>query len=179
MLSPRRLTGDDVEDYIAFRHEMLLDSPRAFTSSPEDDRGKDAAELHRTAADPERAIWLIRDDASAHRILAAAGVMRETKIKRRHVAFIWGVYVTPSARGRGLARRVVTAAIDSARGWPGVSSVRLTVNETADAAHHLYGSLGFLVWGVEPDALRLGGGVGRSYFERHMHLPLTESSANP
>jgi GNAT superfamily N-acetyltransferase len=178
MAPPRKLTDSDVDACIAFRHEMLLDSPWAFSSSPEDDRAMDAADLHRVAADPERAIWLARDDAAPLRILASAGVMRETKIKRRHIAFIWGVYVTPSARARGLARRVVTAAIDTARAWRGVTSVRLTVSENAPVAHRLYESLGFIAWGVEPDALRLGDSLARSYFETHMHLPLAESGVD-
>jgi RimJ/RimL family protein N-acetyltransferase len=64
---------------------------------------------------------------------------------------------------------VVSAAIETARTWPRIEAVILTVSENAPAARALYESLGFIPWGFEPDALRVD---GRSYAETHMRLPI-------
>lgn len=169
MPHPRPLIPDDAEAYSALRREMLLDSPWAFGASPEDDRPVEA--VRRGLTEPCNSILAVigENDGEAGRLLAAAGVRREEKRKRRHIAYIWGVYVTPSARGRGLGRLVVGAAIDTARGWEGVSAVQLAVSENAPAARRVYESLGFRRWGYEPDALRID---GRPFGEIHMHLPL-------
>jgi GNAT superfamily N-acetyltransferase len=37
-----------------------------------------------------------------------AGVYRERPVKHRHVAYVWGVYVIPEQRGKGIARALVS-----------------------------------------------------------------------
>lgn len=162
-----RLGVADAEAYAALRREMLLDAPWAFGSSPNDD-GRSKVELLRVSlARPEHAIMAVRD---AGGLVATAGVLREEKIKRRHIAMVWGVYVTPAARGRGLGGVVVRAAVEEARGWDGVACVQLSVSERAPAARRTYEKLGFCVWGEEPDALRTGDETGHA--EVHMWLRL-------
>lgn len=168
MTMPRRLDPDDTEMFAVFRREMLLNSPWAFGSSPEDDRFRDLEALRAGLASGDTTIFAARD-AENGRILATAGLVRDSKIKRSHIAMIWGVYVTPAARGRGLGRSVVSAAIDAARQWnqPPIAMIVLTVSQNAPEARRLYESLGFIAWGVEPDALRV---AGVSYSETYMHL---------
>ncbi|MCC6426486.1 MAG: GNAT family N-acetyltransferase [Phycisphaerales bacterium] len=120
--------------------------------------------LRVSMARPESAIAAV---VEGDRVLAAAGVVREQKVKRRHVAMIWGVYVTPSARSRGLGRAVMLAGIEAARGWGGVGTIELSVSESSPAAQRLYDSVGFVAWGREPEALRVD---GRSFAEIHMQM---------
>ena len=100
-------------------------------------------------------------------LIAVAGVYRSPRIKTQHKANIWGVYVAPEARGRGLGRAVVQGAIDLARTWPGVHVVCLSCSERAAAALALYRSMGFVQWGLEPDAVRID---DESAAEVHMQL---------
>ena len=166
----RLLTPDDAEKYAAIRREMLGDTPTAFTGSPENDRGCNAelvrASLAQGHEPPQYAIVGVIE---AGRLIASAGLIRKEQPKRHHIATIWGVFVSPAARGRGLGRAVVTTAIETARGWPGVACVLLTVSERNTRARAMYESLGFAAWGVEPDAMRIG---GVSLAEVYMRLPL-------
>jgi ribosomal protein S18 acetylase RimI-like enzyme len=167
MHTVRQLVPDDADAYVALRREMLQDSPWAYLASPGHDRGSDLTLVKETLGRPDRAII-----AAVHQrqLIAAAGVSREDLPKRRHLAIMWGVYVTPGARGRGLGRAVVEGAIEAAHAWQGIAGLRLSVSANAPVAERLYESLGFRAWGREPDALRIAG-VG--YAEVHMYLPIS------
>lgn len=143
---------------------MLMDSPWAFGSSPGQDRGSDPAGVRASLALPGYAI-VAAEDAAGGRLVAAAGVRREDAAKRRHLATVWGVFVSPQWRGRGVARAVVGGVLEVARGWEGVEALQLSVSERGTAARRLYESLGFVAWGTEPDALRVD---GEPYAETHM-----------
>ncbi len=163
----RPLTPADAAAYMALRREMLDDAPWAFAASPETDRALDPESLAEIlAGEPGQAIVGAFDpDGGGHDLLAAAGIYRDHHPKMAHRARIWGVYTTPAARGHGLAARVITAAIDLARSWPGVSSVGLSASERSTDALRLYRKLGFEPWGTEPAAVILD---GRAYAEVHM-----------
>lgn len=163
------LTPSDAEAYVMLRAEMLADSPWSFASSPGHDKGADVAGMRASLALPGFAVVAVRDPEAPERLLAAAGIIREDQPKRHHLALIWGVYVTPAARRRGLGKAVVEAAVETARGWPGVAGVNLALNQTSPGAKALYESLGFVAWGVEPDALRIN---GETSTETHLHRRL-------
>ncbi|MGH7243870.1 MAG: GNAT family N-acetyltransferase [Phycisphaerales bacterium] len=164
MINTVFLDAHDAVDYVALRREMLADSPWSFLASPEQDRGCDVEKVRASLGRVDAAIIGVRENGI---LLAVAGATREEALKRRHIAVIWGVYVTPVARGRGLARAVVARAIEVARQWPGIGAIQLAVNANAPKARKLYESLGFKEWGYEPDAVRID---GTSYGEHHMAI---------
>ena len=59
-------------------------------------------------------------------------------------AYLYSLWLHPSARGHGLARRLVAASVDWARAC-GVHTVRLRVAADNTAARGVYESLGFRV----------------------------------
>jgi RimJ/RimL family protein N-acetyltransferase len=153
---------------------MLLDAPWAFSSSPEDDKGLDIAQLEKTLSDNSRAIFAIEEPSTGtvienRSLIAACGIARSTSPKFRHRATIWGVFVEPAYRRNGLGRAVVAAAIDLARSWPDVDYIDLGASSGAPEAQRLYESLGFVAWGREPEATEVD---GRRYDEIHMALRL-------
>lgn len=170
MPEPFLLTEREASAYLSFRHASLVESPWAFMSSPDDDRFRTVEKLKKRPHDPENVIVVVARDDDQREILASAGVVRETKLKARHRACVWGVYCLPTERGKGYGRAVVERAIETARSWPGVERLELSVSVHDPAPLALYESLGFKVWGREPDALRLD---GRSFDELHMVLRLT------
>jgi len=119
-------------------------------------------------AKPFHAILATEDEAGE--LTAAAGVVRRPRKKLWHRAEVWGVYVRPDCRRRGLGAVVVRAAVDEGLSWPGVDSIALSVSARSDA-DRLYRRLGFEAWGREPDCLRLD---GVSYDEVHMILRTRE-----
>jgi ribosomal protein S18 acetylase RimI-like enzyme len=71
-----------------------------------------------------------------------------------HKGFIWGVYVRPKARRNGIGRALVEAAIGAANGR--VELLQLTVERGATHARRLYIDLGFVEYGLEVNARRVG-----------------------
>src|ERR1043165_310455 len=84
-----------------------------------------------------------------------------------HRARVWGVYVSPRARGRGVGAGILRRLIEIARTWSGITSLGLSASEGAPEARRMYRSLGFTTWGVEPAALVTG---GKTFSEFHMVL---------
>ena len=162
----RKLKPADAEAYVALRRAMLLDTPWAFSASPEGDRGSDVERVLESLARPGFAIVGAFESGG---LVSAAGLNREDKPKRAHIAWIWGVYTAPSHRRRGLSRAVLSEVIDVARSIPGVACLQLSVSERSPQARALYESLGFEAWGTEPDAIRVD---GRAYVETHMRRAL-------
>lgn len=167
-LDLRLLTAEDADAYVALRHEMLADTPWSFLATVEDDVACDPEGLRARIAEDQNDI-AGAFDADTGALLAVAGVYRMQRSKVSHRAGIWGVYTTPQARGRGAGRAVMALAIESARGWDGVSWIGLSVSDEAPAALGLYESLGFRLWGTEPVAMVVD---GVDHAELHMALEL-------
>ena len=78
-----------------------------------------------------------------------------SRAKERHRAFLWGVYVRPQARGRGVAAPLLDAALAAAFGV--VEQVELGVRVGNAAAEALYQSRGFMRYGIERNTYRVDG----------------------
>lgn len=154
----RPLRPADAAAFHALRLRGLRESPEAFGSTY-------GEEVDRPLADREE--LLSRGEAGEHvtfgafddggRLMGVAAVSRGTNRKARHRAVIWGMYVGPEARGRGAGRALLEAIVAHVRTLDGVDRLVLAVTVGNDAARALYASFGFVPYGVEPDAYRLGG----------------------
>jgi ribosomal protein S18 acetylase RimI-like enzyme len=171
MSHARRLTREDAPQLHALRREALSAEPTAFGASPDDCAFRELAAVEAHLANPDRAIFAIADPDQPERLVAMAGIIRETRKKQQHRSSIWGVYVSESHRGRGFGRAVVDACVHHARTWQGVESVALSVSANGTAAKALYESLGFVTWGTEPDSLRIDGSAVALH---HMVLTLNQ-----
>jgi RimJ/RimL family protein N-acetyltransferase len=89
-------------------------------------------------------------------IVGVVGLSFEQREKVRHKATLFGMYVRPELRGRGIGRQLVLAALEYARERAGVMVVQLTVTEGNGPAEALYASCGFVRFGVEPLAVAVG-----------------------
>jgi RimJ/RimL family protein N-acetyltransferase len=162
----RRLTADDAGAYVDLRARMLTDAPLAFGASPGHDFMSSTETVReQIARGDDSAIY----GAFAPELVAVIGVYRDDRPKTRHKMHVWGAYVTPTYRGRGLGRRLLEAAVAHAREIPGVTVLHISVTDAAPAARHLYERAGFEAWGSEPEALRH---EGRTVTEHHMLLHL-------
>jgi ribosomal protein S18 acetylase RimI-like enzyme len=162
----RELRDDDVEAYVALRREALQESPLAFASSPRDDRFSSPEAVREQLGRAPEAVLL---GAFQGLLVGAVGLYRDRHVKASHKVHLWGMYVTPSQRGRGLASQLLAAALRHAEALPGVTWVQLAVSSAAPAAQRLYERAGFQAWGTEPAALCH---EGRTLVEVHMALRL-------
>jgi ribosomal protein S18 acetylase RimI-like enzyme len=85
-----------------------------------------------------------------------ATFIRDTSDKGRHKGNIYGVYVSPEYRGKGLGRALLSRILEMARNDSSLEQILIAVATTQEAAKKLYGSLGFVTYGVEPRALKVG-----------------------
>ncbi len=161
----RVLTEPDAASYWAIRLEALETEPEAFGKDPEEFRTlsvEDMAERLRQMNGGSFCMGAFDGDV----LVGIATFMRETRIKERHKAHIYGVYVKASYRGRGLGRALMQNVLDRARP-EGLDHLLLAVATTNTTAFELYRRLGFETWGTQPRALRVG---DKFVDEHHMIL---------
>lgn len=161
----RRLVETDWEAYRAIRLEALQVSPEAFATEFEEQKDLPPEYWSSRLATGEDSFVL--GAFSDERIIATAGFTKERRRKTRHKGNIVGVYVSPSFRGRGIARALVMEIVSQARSVPGLEQVILTVVTENVVAKGLYEKLGFRVFGTELRALKVG---DRYLDEEHMVL---------
>lgn len=163
----RQLGGADAEAFSALRWLVTADNPVPMGLTLEE-------ELNRP-------LQGFRDQLSAPAPNAAFGVFADGQLRAcaalawtsrfpssMHKALLWGCFVEPGFRGRGLGRQVVGRALEHAR-QNSVRRVNLTVFLPNQAAVALYASLGFQPYGLEPEAVCLDGSF---HDGQHMTLVL-------
>ena len=154
----RSLTCDDAPAFQALRLRGLLDAPEAFGSSYAEEVSRSVEEvaqrLGATTTPTARVVFGAFDRGV---LIGVVGCVQQTHAKSRHKAVIWGMYVAPEARGRGVGRALIERAVAAARSWPNVVRLTLTVVDRATAARTLYRSMGFRTYGREVDAFRQDG----------------------
>jgi len=164
----RRLRAADADALVVLRREALETDPLAFGASADDDIGLVRESVRTFLGDhDEQAVFGQYDGAD---LIGMIGLIRASKVKERHKATIWGIYVTPRARSRGVGRALLEAAIEHARGWE-LEQLQLTVTEAAPHAKRLYETAGFRPWGQAPRALHW---KGRFVDEYHLVLEVAE-----
>jgi ribosomal protein S18 acetylase RimI-like enzyme len=157
----RFLAAADAAAWSRLRLEALEQDPAAFSSSVEDHNALPLDEVkRRLAGNPESFVVGAFEDGM---VCGIAGFHRETGPKSRHKGRVWGVYVTPAKRGKGIGRRMMEVLLDRAAVITGVEQLLLSVTSTQDAALALYRSLGFEIFGTEPRALKVSG----HYIDEH------------
>ena len=165
----RPLVGGDAEAFVELRRSALLDSPLSFGASPDDDLAATVESIRRQI--PGAPDWVILGAFDGGALVGATGLVRDRHIKASHKVLVWGMYVSPEHRRRGIGAALMESAIRHARSLPGVDWLQLSVSSEAPAARRVYERAGFEEWGREPDALRHG---GQSADEHHMALRLSE-----
>jgi ribosomal protein S18 acetylase RimI-like enzyme len=94
---------------------------------------------------------------------AMMGISHGTRLKDRHSATIWGVYVRPAWRGLRLSDALIELCVSWAT-ERSVKIVRLSVTTTNQPARKCYERCGFVITGTEPALIFCDG----KYHDEHI-----------
>ncbi len=109
----RLFTEQDAQTLWDLRMLALETDPWSFVESPEELRAISVEEFATRLRADHAENFIV--GAFEQQIAARNGWLsiRRVPIKRRHKGWIWGVFVTPAARGRGIARSLMADAINA------------------------------------------------------------------
>lgn len=155
----RPVTRAEAARWRTLRLEALKNHPVAFMSSYEEAVERDLASFAERIPEPGGAEVLFGVYVGGE-LAGCAGFGREPGAKEKHKGFMWGVYLRPALRGRGIGEALIGRLIDHARDH--VSLLRCSVTVENGSAADLYRRLGFVEYGIEPRSLRY---EGRDYDE--------------
>jgi GNAT superfamily N-acetyltransferase len=164
----RRLTADDAPLFSPLRLRALREEPKSFSSSPEEQAKIDIESVGKRIA-PSRDSFVLGAFDGSGELVGIVGVYRQMPAKHAHKAFMWGMYVCPSRRRRGIGRQLVETAISETASLPGIEMLCTSVFLSAPAARTLYPRCGFTSWGIQPRSARI---VGEYVAEEHFVLEL-------
>ena len=162
----RLFTEQDAQALWNLRLLALESDPWSFVESSEELR-EISIDEHASRLGANNAANFIVGAFEQQTALGMTGFYQEKPIKRRHKGWIWGVFVKPAARGRGVARSLMEEAIKRAKTIDGLEMILLTVSVDQPAPRKLYESLGFRSIGVEPKGIKIG---TEHHDEEHMVL---------
>jgi RimJ/RimL family protein N-acetyltransferase len=146
----RQLTPADAALYRSIRLAGLEQNPEAFGSSFQAEFSRPLAWFFDRLSTSQ-----VFGAFSGTDIIGVAGLAVRQREKEAHKGLLWGIYVRPVARGTGVARLLVEAVIDFARGR--VELIQLSVVADNERARRLYARLGFVEYGIEKNSLKQGG----------------------
>ncbi|KAA0949775.1 GNAT family N-acetyltransferase [Pseudomonas sp. ANT_H14] len=156
------LDASHAQAYRALMLQAYETYPQAFTSSVAE---RAALPLSWWRKRLESPLDRVLGGFAGDQLAGIVGLAFEPREKARHKVTLFGMYVAEGFQRRGLGRQLVEAAFVEARHHAGVKLIQLTVTAGNDAAFALYQRCGFVQYGLEPLAVR----VGIEYFDK-IHL---------
>lgn len=151
----RLLTVDDAEAFWHLRLEMLRNDPVSFADSTEEHETTTVDAVRQRLAESDPANNFVVGSFADGCLTGSAGFFRRPNNKERHKGHVWGVYVSPSQRGKGVGKALMLEIIHRARQIAGIEQITLVASARLPA-QKLYESVGFKSYGIEPHSLKIG-----------------------
>lgn len=163
----RKLNENDLNHFFDLRLESLQNSPSSFLSSLDEEKSRGSAFYAPTLNQEKGKDNVIFGAFIENNLIGYVGIYKDTGSKINHKSNIWGLYVKPTYRNRGVAKALLSDVIKFSKNEINCALVKISVEETNTAAKKLYESFNFKIWGTEPLAMQID---GTFYNEHHMML---------
>ena len=163
----RRLVAEDTSLFQPVRLQALQHSPEAFASSFEEEAAEPIVWFGKALGSHERGDFVLGAFEPDDTLIGIIGFHRESRAKLSHKGNIWGMYVQPEYRRRGVGKAMLAGALKRIGRLPDLRQVNICVAASNDAAVRLFEQAGFHSFGMERSARRVG---DRFYDACHMQL---------
>ncbi len=136
----QKLDRSKWKDYRDLRLEALKKEPTVFGSSYNEEKDRTEEEWKKRTGD---VLFALSEDTPVGMVV----YIYENKIKAKHIANIFGLYVSEKYRGMGIGKKLIDSVLEKIKENNAISKIKLTVNSEQKAALKLYESCGFKVVG--------------------------------
>ncbi|MGH2397557.1 MAG: GNAT family N-acetyltransferase [bacterium] len=151
------LSINDRDEFHTLRLVGLESHPEAFATDDEDWRSAPQetidAMLRQSGSTGDRPIW----GAFGPHLVGVVGLRREPRPSTRHKASLWGLYVDPNHRRKGVGKELLAELLRHAESMSGLEQIRLVVTADNAAAIALFDRFGFRSYGKEERARLVNG----------------------
>ncbi len=154
-MKTRSLTPADVDAYRSLRLSGIDESPGVAWASAAEERSLSLEQMQqRLTATPHQIVFGGFLDGQ---LVAIGGFKREAMSQIHHRGNIWGLYVSPSVRGKGFGVQMLADMLAHLRQIPELVQVTLVVSSDNDAARAMYEKFGFFKTGVDHRSVCING----------------------
>jgi RimJ/RimL family protein N-acetyltransferase len=152
----RELEAHDLDAYKALRDHALAHHEEAFNSDAPTEAQRSAQSYASRLGSGNVAGGFALGAFRGDRLVGAVTLERDPRIKVRHIGHVIGTMVHADEIGRGVGRALMDALIARAAADAGLQQLTLTVTAGNAAAERLYARVGFVAFGTQPRAIRVG-----------------------
>jgi RimJ/RimL family protein N-acetyltransferase len=168
-IAVRELETHDLDAYKALRDHALAHHEEAFNSDAPTEAKRSAQSYASRLGGGDTSGGFTLGAFRGDRLVGAVALERDPRIKVRHIGHVIGTMVQADEIGRGVGRALMDALIARASADTELQQLTLTVTAGNAAAERLYARAGFVVFGTQPRAIRVG---ERFLDKQHMVLHL-------
>lgn len=143
----RELTPDEWQTYKALRLEALENDPQAFVTTHAEAMAKSEEDWKRRLVATTSPLTLKLFALLDGEAVGMMGLWQDAKKARLGNVDVFGVYVTPTHRGRGISKKLLLELIDRVKTESSIKKILLAVHHGQIPAERLYKSVGFIKYG--------------------------------
>ena len=152
-----QLEQSEWKKYKEIRLEALKTNPTAFLNTYEDAlRYSDEKWKTELSQSQKKENVLILFAFRGKKIVGMNVVNWNNRSTIKHIADVWGIFIYPDERGKGIGKSLMEAAISEIKNNPQFTKIKLGVNAENKAALKLYIDCGFQIVGKYKNELKFG-----------------------
>lgn len=158
----RKLELTDLSQFIELRFEALQEAPEVFASTYQREVKLPQETFVKRLRNTDTQFTIGAFESG--QLVCVAAFFKSVGEKTKHKGNIVAVYCKPEFRQLKIATRVMETLIEEVKKINEITILNLSVVSKNKRAKIFYGSLGFVVYGMEPQALF----DGQNYFDEYL-----------